>query len=230
MIAATSYSLFVVGCTSLIGAANNWKNYDRKNFSIPVIFCLVSASVVGLIRRYVIPQIPEGNINFSGVSLQYATIATILFALLMIMASVPLIKNIQYNYIGEATKKQPGYKIFLCAFFVGIVTGLLGAGGGFLIVPALVFILRLDMKEAITTSLIIIAINSMVGFAFDFNTIKINWHLLGVVTIAAIAGVLIGRLIAKKTSSMQLKIVFGWLILLTGTVILLKEIIQNVIK
>ena len=227
--AATSYSLFIVGCTSLVGALNNTGNYKARRISSVLLFCFISATTVSLVRKYIIPQIPE-TISLAGIPVEFSVITTVLFAVLMIFASRPLIAKTNYPEAQHTGAGNPLYRLLICALLVGAVTGFLGAGGGFLIIPALIFILGFEMKDAISTSLMIIAVNSIVGFASDFGNISINWKLLGYVTIAAVAGVFAGRIIGKKTSSDKLRIIFGWFILLMGVTILIKETIAFISK
>lgn len=225
VLAATSYSLFIVGCTSLVGALNNPGNYKARRVSVVLLFCLTSATTVSLIRKFVMPRIPGEIFAISGIPFEFSALTTIVFALMMIFASRPLIAKTDYTTRKELKPGSPAYRLFLCAIVVGAVTGFLGAGGGFLIIPSLIFILGFEMKEAVSTSLLIIAINSIAGFASDFGNISIHWTLLGYTTIAAIGGVFAGRIIAKKTSSEKLRILFGWFILVMGWIILVKEVI-----
>lgn len=106
---------------------------------------------------------------------------------------------------------------------IGIVTGLLGAGGGFLLIPALVFLLKLPMKKAIGTSLMIIALNSLIGFTGDLGHFSIDWFFLLKITAIAVAGILVGGTIGKKLHGDKLKKSFGWFVLTMGVYILLKE-------
>jgi uncharacterized membrane protein YfcA len=107
---------------------------------------------------------------------------------------------------------------------IGFLTGLVGAGGGFLIIPALVLLTGIPFKAAVGTSLFIIAINSLTGFLGDVMNYPIQWNFLLVITSLAVMGILIGNKFSKKLPASQLRKSFGWLTLITGTWILLKEI------
>jgi uncharacterized protein len=107
---------------------------------------------------------------------------------------------------------------------VGILTGLVGAGGGFLIIPALVLLSKLPMKQAVGTSLLIIAAKSLIGFTGDLSNYAMNWKLLIIVTIIAIAGIFIGNWLTNKVSSDKLKRGFGWFVLVMGFYIIIKEV------
>src|SRR4029078_5159315 len=107
---------------------------------------------------------------------------------------------------------------------IGLATGFLGAGGGFLLIPALVLILKIPMKQAVGTSLLIIALNSFVGFTGDIGHFTFNWKFLTIITLVAIAGIFVGGFLAKKIDGEKLKKAFGWFILVMGVYILVKEI------
>ena len=106
---------------------------------------------------------------------------------------------------------------------IGLATGLLGAGGGFLLIPTLVLLVKLPMKEAIGTSLLIIALNSLIGFTGDLGHFTIDWFFLFKVTCIAIAGIFIGGFISKKISGNKLKKGFGWFVLIMGIYIIIHE-------
>ena len=114
--------------------------------------------------------------------------------------------------------------ILLEGAVVGILTGLVGAGGGFLIIPALVLLSKLPMKQAIGTSLLIIAAKSLIGFTGDPGKQNMDWKLLLSVTGLAIAGIFIGNAMSKKISASSLKKGFGWFVLVMGVYIIVKEL------
>jgi uncharacterized membrane protein YfcA len=107
---------------------------------------------------------------------------------------------------------------------VGVVTGLVGAGGGFLIIPALVLLAKLPMKQAVGTSLIIIAAKSLIGFMGDMKGDEIiDWNFLGLFSALAVAGIVAGSLLSKKIPGEKLKPAFGWFVLVMGIYIIVKE-------
>jgi uncharacterized protein len=125
----------------------------------------------------------------------------------------------------DASKRNNNItKLLLYGILIGLATGLLGAGGGFLLIPALVLILKMPMKEAIGTSLLIIALNSLIGFAGDIGYFNIDWKFLGLITSIAVAGVFIGGFLAKKIEGDKLRKVFGWFLLGMSIYILVREI------
>lgn len=221
---ATSYSLFTVGTASLIGA---WKSY-RTGFlhmSTALLFGSTSIITVLLTRRLLLPHIPEQLLIGEHISIGRETVIMMLFAVLMVLAAFSMIRvKRQHEEIPAAGK--PAY-ILLMAYglLIGFVTGILGAGGGFLLIPALVFFVKLPVKEAIGTSLLIIAMNSLIGFMGDIGVYAIDWGLLGAVSALAIAGILIGTRLGRNINGSKLKKGFGWFVLAMGTYIILKNIL-----
>ncbi len=152
----------------------------------------------------------------------------VLFALLVIVASLPMVKS-RKNISGVQDKevRTNRTRLLFYGLATGITTGLLGAGGGFLVIPALVIFLGFPMKEAIGTSLLIIALNTMTGFLGDLGNMKIDWGLLAKVSALSIAGIYAGDLIGKKLNGDQLRKAFGWFIFAMGVFILVKEILAG---
>lgn len=223
-IMATSYSLFVVGSSSFVGAlrASRAKNLDYKAvmlFGAPAIVSVLAT------RAYVLPSLPEHLFTVAGFSVGKNEAIMLLFAILMVAAAFFMIKPRKLKEdVGEPTKTK--YSLLLIeGFLTGLVTGLLGAGGGFLIIPALVILGRLPMKTAIGTSLAIIAINSAIGFSVDLSQYTIDWKFLLPFTALAIAGIFIGGMLNKKVPSYKLKPIFGWFVLIMGIIIIGKELI-----
>ena len=138
----------------------------------------------------------------------------------MILASISMIRNKK-----EPLQKQQ-YRSFLLIVegtLIGLLTGLIGAGGGFLIIPALVLLTGLPFKTAVGTSLFIIAINSLSGFLGDVLNYPMDWPFLISITALAIVGIFIGNHFAHKISTIRLRKSFGWFVLVTGIYILVKE-------
>lgn len=226
---ATTYSLFIVGLTSLIGAFT----YLRKGeISAEAIFQFAIASLITVfcMRKYVMPAIPE-LINLFGFSINKNTLIMVVFAVLILFSSYSMIKKRKANSINdvkwdEFAKSPMGLPfVILLGITVGIITGFVGAGGGFIIVPVLMFFLRLKFKKAIGTSLCIIAINSLIGFTGNVSNQSINWQFLLGISAISITGILIGSLLSSKVSANKLKPAFGWFTLMVGTFVLIKEVI-----
>ncbi|MFT3846356.1 MAG: sulfite exporter TauE/SafE family protein [Lacibacter sp.] len=221
---ATGYSLFIVGATSFAGGVRAYM-YKQVDFRAVSLFGIPSIFTIFIARHFILPVIPD-TINIFSFSLQKGSFLMIVFALLMLAASYFMMVPRKEEVREDADDKQ--YKsiaLLVPGLFVGLLTGLLGAGGGFMIIPALVLILQLPMKKAIGTSLHIIAINSLFGFLFSLNQYSFNWKLLFIVTILAIAGVVAGTWFSKRIENKTLRKVFGWFVLAMGFYILVKELL-----
>lgn len=221
---ATGYSLFVVGTTALIGSIM----YIRKgdiDLQAGAAFGLLSVIGVNISRGYIIPQIPEVVVQIGGFSLTKEILVMLAFAALMVVASYSMIKGKKDRKPMEA---HPMVRVALMAtigLIVGVVAGFVGAGGGFLIIPALVFIAGLSMRIAVGTSLMIIAFQSLLGFAGDLSRgLMVNWSLLGPVVAFAVIGIILGSAVAHKIKEQKLKIAFGWFVLVMGVTILLEQL------
>lgn len=222
---ATAYSLFIVGATSLVGVLPKYKA-GEVNLKTAVIFGAPSIAAVFLTRSYIVPAIPDTIFTIGSLVVTKALLMMILFAILMVFASVSMIRNKKCEDCGDATQEQQfNYPMILLeGAVVGILTGLVGAGGGFLIIPALVLFSKLPMKQAIGTSLLIIAAKSLIGFTGDLTHTTMDWRLLLIVSALAIAGIFIGNMLSKKISADSLKKGFGWFVLVMGIYIIIKEL------
>lgn len=220
---ATAYSLFIVGTTSLIGSAT----YIRKglvNFQTALVFGVPSIAAVFLTRAYLVPAIPDHITSFNGFSITRDMLLMLLFAVLMIAASYSMIKQKKVPDIPSSTLQKFNYPLILLeGAVVGVLTGLVGAGGGFLIIPALVLLSKLPMKEAVGTSLVIIAAKSLIGFFGEGSETTIDWNFLIRVSAFAVAGIFVGAAIARRVNGQKLKPAFGWFVLVMGIYIILKE-------
>lgn len=223
-VTATSYSLFVVGSTSLVGAAQQYKQ-GTVNIRMALLFAATSVAAVFLTRKWLVPAIPEHIGSIYGFSITESWLTMVLFASLMLVSAIFMMRN--NNAPGAnvtAEKKINIGKLIFYGTGIGLVTGLLGAGGGFLLIPALVLLLHLPMKEAVGTSLLIIALNSLIGFTGNLHDKGMDWQLLLTVTALAVAGILLGSYLNKKIPAGKLKKAFGWFVLVMGIYILVREI------
>lgn len=218
---STSYSLCIVGISALIGSIKQYKQHNLHlqttiTFGIPSIVSLL------LVRKFILPIIPDTIFTIHHFTVTKSIALMTVFAILMIAASVSMIKQKNENEKKHETKP---FKFVLVGFSVGIITGLLGAGGGFLIIPALIFFANLSMIQAIGTSLSIIAANALIGFTGDLiNHVQLDLQFLFIFTSIAVMGIFIGNYLSKHVDSKKLKPAFGWFVLITGTYIILKEL------
>lgn len=219
---ATGDSLFLVGATSLIGGFAYWRRGQVSN-RVTAVFALPSFLAVYAVRRFVMPAIPAAIPIFPHVSIGRDKALLVLFALLMLRAAWAMIRRKSVPERTEAVSYRTG-PLIVQAVIVGVLAGLLGAGGGFLIIPALVLFAGLPMTTAIGTSLCIISIQSLLGFIGVVQSSKtVEWQFLSVLTVIAMAGMLGGLTLSKRLDGQQLKGAFGWFVLSIGTVILTHE-------
>ncbi|HEY9559968.1 MAG TPA: sulfite exporter TauE/SafE family protein [Anseongella sp.] len=220
---ATAYSLFIVGTTSMIGSFSYFKK-GLVNIKTSVVFGLPAIFAVFMTRAYLVPALPSELLRFDNFVLSRDMMLMLLFAVLMLFASYSMIKEAKALETEVSGKQKFSYPLILLeGGIVGMLTGLVGAGGGFLIIPALVVLSKLPMKEAVGTSLLIIAAKSLIGFLGESNVNRIDWGFLLAVTALAVAGILIGMALSKKMDGNKLKPAFGWFVLGMGIYIIIKE-------
>ena len=222
---ATSYSLFIVGSTSLAGTISNFKR-GLVNIKTALLFGSASISTVFLTRKFIIPLIPRTIFKTGNFELTENMLMMVLFAVLMVAAASAMIKGGKEKIQLQTAKPrlQIG-KLLFYGVAIGLATGFLGAGGGFLLIPTLVILVGLPMKEAVGTSLFIIALNSLIGFTGDLGHFPIDWIFLAKITTVAIAGIVVGGILNKKVDGGKLKKGFGWFVLVMGCYIILKEVL-----
>jgi hypothetical protein len=217
---ATSYSLFIVGITAMIGSYSHYKMGNLKIKSA-IVFTIPSLISLLIVRKILMPLIPNQLFSFFDIEITKNVLIMIIFAALMIATSISMIKTDKRSAINGTIN----FKILaVIGFLVGFIIGFLGAGGGFLIIPALLFFAKLPMKQAVGTSLFIIFINSAIGFSGDLlGGIQLDYHILFMITIMALIGLIIGTQLSKKIDGAKLKPAFGWFVLVMGIYILTKE-------
>jgi len=221
---ATAYSLFVVGISALAGT---FKNLRRGNIDLKTgfVFALPSFIAVYYTRRIIVPAIPQEIMTFGSFTLSKETGIMLFFAFIMLLASISMIRGRKNN--PELNPKAFNYPIIIVeGLFIGALTGLVGAGGGFLIIPALVLLAGLPMKKAVGTSLMIIAIKSLIGFTGDLSTtLNIDWVFLSSFSALSIIGMGLGLYLSKSIEGDKLKKAFGYFVLLMAVFVLIKELL-----
>jgi len=223
-ILATAYSLFVVGITALVGGFQ--KAFQKLvDFKKVLLFGVPTISAVFLTRKFIVPAIPDVIFTTPTFTLHKSVLIMVVFAVVMISASIRMIKPIKEKIINDDAKLNY-FRIIMQGLFIGLVAGFVGAGGGFLIIPALLFLAKTPMKMAVGTSLFIVAIQSLIGFVGDIRPDQIiDWKVVLIFTGCSIIGVFIGNYLSKKFSGDKLKTGFGWFVLAMGIYILAKELI-----
>jgi uncharacterized protein len=225
-VVATAYSLFIVGATSLVGVYPKWKT-GSVNLKTALIFGIPSIIAVYATRAWLVPMIPQTIGTIGTLVVTKSLLMMLLFAILMVAASISMIsdKGINCDEEAEIVPQSFNYPMILLeGAVVGTLTGLVGAGGGFLIIPALVLLTKLPMKEAVGTSLLIIGMKSLIGFTGDLGHYAMNWQLLLSITSLAVIGILVGNALGKNISGAKLKRGFGWFVLVMGIYIIAKEL------
>ncbi|PKG52685.1 sulfite exporter TauE/SafE family protein [Olleya sp. 1-3] len=221
-IIATAYSLFVVGSSSLVGVVQKYRK-GLVDFKTGLAFSFPSFIAVFISRRYLVPAIPDVLFTIGDFALTKGMAIMIFFAIIMFLAAFSMIKTKQEDSVSNGS--QPYYKTFVQGIIIGVITGLIGAGGGFLYVPALVLWAGLDMKKAVGTSLVIVAINSLIGFSGDAQTLDIDWFFLLTFSLLTIVGILVGGYFSKFVSGKKLKKSFGYFVLVMSIYIIFKELV-----
>lgn len=222
---STAYSLFVVGLTSLAGTFTHFRN-SNVHVKTALIFGVPSILSVYAVRKFVVPVIPDPFFSIGSFTVTKPLFIMVLFAVLMLLASISMIRKPKKtsSEVGEVKYNYP--LIFLEGLLVGGVTGLVGAGGGFLIIPALVLLAGLPMKQAVGTSLLIIGLKSLIGFTGDLNTgLEVDYIFMLIFSAFAIAGIVLGSFLSKFISNEKLKPLFGWFVLVMGIYILGRELL-----
>ncbi|EMR03326.1 sulfite exporter TauE/SafE family protein [Cesiribacter andamanensis] len=222
---ATAYSLFVVGATSLAGAFS----FMRKglvNYKTAAVFATPSFIAVYLTRKLLVPAIPDTLFTVGDFVMTKNIGIMVFFALIMLAAAFSMMRNGAKADSQEEKEIQYNYPLIgLEGAVVGVLTGLVGAGGGFLIIPALVLLARLPMKMAVGTSLLIIAVKSLIGFLGDIGNQPIDWTFMLLFTGLSLVGIFIGSWLSTKIHGSHLKKAFGWFVLLMALYILAKELL-----
>ena len=225
---ATAYSLFIVGASALVGGLKqHLKGY--VDWRTAVVFGLPAIVGVSVVRRFVVPALPEVLFNIDDFEFTRRMGLFGLFAILMIPAAFSMLKTRkEKKQKGDGTVKYNYPLIIGEGLLVGGITGMIGAGGGFLIIPALVILANVEMKVAVGTSLIIIAFKSLLGFFIgDALTMEIDWMFLIVFTLISFVGIFIGSYLSNFIDGNKLKKGFGYFIFVMAIFIFYMEFFIN---
>lgn len=221
-VTATAYSLFIVGTTSAFGTVQNFRK-GIVEVKTAFLFALPSLIAVFITRKFIVPAIPDVLWQTASFSITKPMFLMVLFAIIMLLASLSMIRKPIENTTA-APQKFNLPMMLLQLSVVGIFIGLVGAGGGFLIIPALVWLAKLPMRKAIGTSLLIITLNSLIGFTGDIGHTPIDWPFLLGFTAIAIVGIFTGIFLSKFVNEKQLRKGFGWFVLAMAVFIFAKEL------
>jgi uncharacterized membrane protein YfcA len=219
---ASAYSLFIVGVTSFVGAVPKYKEH-LVNIRTGLLFGIPSIISIFVTRKWIVPSIPDILYQSDSAIITKRVLLLSLFAVLMILASVSMIRN--KKDLQRDDDRTRTFLVLIEGILIGFLTGLVGAGGGFLIIPALILLTGLPFKTAVGTSLFIIAINSLMGFLGDVLNYAMDWSFLLSITSLAVIGILIGNKLSASISAVKLRKAFGWFVLTMGCWILIREVI-----
>ena len=223
---ATGYSLFVVGLTSTIGGTI-YINRKLVNFKTALVFGVPSLICVFLTRKFLMPLIPNPIYITSSFILSKETSIMLVFALLMMMVAYNMIRKARTEEELTVDIHKFNYlQLAKAGILAGVLTGILGVGGGFIIIPALVLYAKISVRMSVGTSLLIIASNSLIGFLQEMvdHHNALNYTFLMLFSTLAAAGIFIGLRLSMQLNSVQLKKYFGWLIFVLGIGVLMKEL------
>jgi uncharacterized membrane protein YfcA len=222
------YSLFIVGSTATVGTL---KSVSEKliDYRVAFSFGVTSILSVYLTRVFLVPSLPNILFEFGAYRLTKDVYLLLLFAILMLMASITMIRR--NNYLVDKNlgwlESNKRLIFILSGLGVGLITGLVGAGGGFLIIPILFLIGRLPMNKAVGTSLMIISMNSLIGFSSNFQlNLKIDWSFLLVFSAFTISGIFLGNYLSRFIDGQKLKRIFGWFVMMLGIYIIISSLIN----
>src|SRR5262245_32417475 len=210
---ATTYSLFVVGSCSLVGGTRAYFK-GLIDYRVVLYFGLSSVLSVFIVRCWVLPHIPDYLCTIGSMTITKGVLLMVLFAVLMVAAAVSMIRA-NKKPLHAVADRNPNM-LLLQGFLVGAVTGLLGSGGEFLTIPALVIFNHLPMKTAVGSSLTIMAISSFFGFFSALSHYTIDWRQLLLFTAIAVLGIFAGIALSEKITGAALRKGFGWFVMAVG--------------
>ena len=227
---ATVYSLFIVGVTSLVGSLScmQKRQFDKRaafDFGLPAVIS------VAMTKLFIAPILPDVLFTVGNMACTKETFLMCLLAMLMLISACRMIglKTTEPQRAGTRSRADNAVKLTAMGTVVGLLSGLVGVGGGFLIIPALVLFCKLTIKQAVGTSLTIVTVQSAVGFLCGIysnptEATPIDWSVILPITGAAIVGVLMGTILSKKAAAGKLQVGFGWLIGVTAFCIIVQEV------
>ncbi|MBK6419520.1 MAG: sulfite exporter TauE/SafE family protein [Ignavibacteria bacterium] len=206
---ADGYALFIVAVASAVAVIMQGRNnlIDWK-----AVLAFGSSTIITLVVvRYYLDKFVPQNIQM------------IIFGVVLLIAAVGMLRKSETP--DTATSSKPSL-LALYGIIVGVFSGLLGVGGGFLMTPALVLWAGLDMKRAVATSLVLISINSFAGVATDMvDGLQYDWMLVFTFTAITTAGIIIGTILSRRIDGSKLKAGFGWFVSIIGVAVLLRELL-----
>lgn len=222
LVIASGYSLFIVGVTSFVGSILKFKS-KMVSIRTGIIFGIPSLILVFITRKWIISSIPEIIFQFGNFHFTKRFLLLGLFAVLMVLAATSSIRKISSTIEGGKQDRSISYLVILGSI-TGLCCGLVGAGGGFIIIPVLIYYTNLDFKTAVGTALLIITFNCLIGFMGDVINYSVNWQFLLLITGLSVLGMFASRKSNQRFSLLQLQKAFAWFVLALGVLILIREV------
>jgi uncharacterized protein len=223
---STGYSLFIVGASSSVAVYNYWKE-RLINVKVGIVFGVPATGGVLVSRILILPNLPE-TIHLLNIDVSKDRLILLIFAILVLAISIFMIKSRDATSDTILQKKENGLsviKTLLGGSVLGVITGFVGAGGGFMIVPALIILTPVTLKESIATSLFIISVKAIVGFMGDLSAgVQFDWVFLCQLLSITVIGIIIGTKINKYMPVQYLRKGFGYFVFAMGIFILYKEL------
>lgn len=219
---ATSYSLLLVGTISGVGSVMRFKQ-GQVDLRIVGLFGMSSVVTVLLSRMFLLPAIPELWVQIGSFILNKSTGLMLLFSLLL-LGSAYFILTGPMHFRPDRSIKSSSSRLLLYGIGIGLITGILGAGGGFLIVPVLMLLFRCPIHVAAGTSLAIITLNMLLGFLGDIGRITLDWNKLLILLVITLAGLIMGQYLSQHINGQKLSNGFGWFLLCMSIFILIMEL------
>tara|TARA_R110002049_G_scaffold87886_4_gene222456 strand:+ start:1136 stop:1939 length:804 start_codon:yes stop_codon:yes gene_type:complete len=212
-VATTAYSLFVVGVSASIGVVRNWRK-GLVDLRVALVFAIPAFLMVFLVRKYMLPIIPRELFTIKDLIITKDMMVMVLLAFTMLLCSLSMLRKKKLQVVLCSSQYRYNYLLIMFqGLLIGLFTGILGIGGGFLIIPTLVLLIKLPIKKAVATSLFIIAIKSLVGFVGDLGNHKIDWAFLFAFTLVSVLGIFLGIYLSTFINGEKLKKLFGWMLL-----------------
>lgn len=222
--ATTAYSLFVVGASASIGVVRNWRK-GLVDLRVVVVFAIPAFLMVFAVRKYILPITPEELFVINHLMVTKDLMVMVLLAFTMVLCSLSMLRKKNPQVVAHSQHSYNYPLIVLQGLLIGLFTGVLGIGGGFLIIPTLVLLIKLPMKKAVATSLFIVAIKSLIGFAGDLGNFEIDWAFLFTFTIVSVFGIYLGIYLSAFINGDKLKKLFGWMLLFIAVGVFYFELI-----
>lgn len=218
-IESTTYSLFVVGVAASFAVYKHQRDGNIA-FRASLPFAISALLTTYITRRFLLPAMPDLLYEGTSFTLTKDTLIVLTFSMVMILSSLSVLRGVKEQ---KSVGQYQNLRLTWMGLLVGLLSGFVGAGGGFLIVPALIVGLRLPIKKAIATSVWLVLLNSSFGFLGSVASVDVDWVFLGGFSLVSIVGLLLGLYVQKYIADQKLKKIFAVFVLTMGVIILFNQ-------